>query len=49
MAKTTDERPFYTYRENKGYFYGYGAGPALEGRPVDWKIDSAESAKEKQQ
>lgn len=37
-ADTKNEKPFYIYRENKGYFYGPGAGPALEGKPVDWKV-----------
>lgn len=39
MAKTLDnEKPYYIYRPNKGYFYGPGAGSALEGKPVDWKL-----------
>lgn len=45
-TKTQEEWPYYIYRENKGYFYGPGAGPVLYGLPVNWKLDSAESAKE---
>lgn len=32
--KTVFDPPWYEYRLNKGYFYGPGAGKALEGKPV---------------
>lgn len=44
MSKHDDkkEKPFYVYRENKGYYYGEGAGPAKVGKPVDWKLNKEE-------
>jgi hypothetical protein len=44
MSKTDskNEKPFYIYRENKGYFYGPGAGPALDGKPFNWKLSGSQ-------